>query len=75
MGAWGGPCRSPTYAVVERTGPDHAPRFRIAVQVEGLEPGVGEGTSKRIAEQAAAQALMAREGIGTLPEVGPTETA
>jgi ribonuclease-3 len=65
----------PTYAVVERTGPDHAPRFRIAVQVEGLEPGLGEGTSKRIAEQAAAQALLEREGIGALPEAGPTETA
>lgn len=65
----------PTYAVVERTGPDHAPKFRIAVQVQGLEPGLGEGTSKRIAEQAAAQALMTREGIGALPEAGPTETA
>lgn len=53
----------PTYAVVERTGPDHAPHFRMAVQVEGLEPGYGEGTSKRVAEQAAAGALLAREGI------------
>ncbi|MDP4006862.1 ribonuclease III [Methylobacterium sp. NEAU K] len=65
----------PTYAVVERTGPDHAPRFRIAVQVEGLEPGLGEGTSKRIAEQEAARALLDREGIGAAPEAGPTETA
>lgn len=65
----------PVYAVVERTGPDHAPRFRIAVQVEGLEPGHGEGTSKRVAEQEAARALMEREGIGTVPETGPTETA
>lgn len=53
----------PTYAVVERTGPDHAPHFRMAVRVEGLEPGYGEGTSKRVAEQAAAGALIAREGI------------
>ncbi|MCJ2073788.1 ribonuclease III [Methylobacterium sp. J-030] len=65
----------PTYAVVERTGPDHAPKFHIAVQVEGLAPGLGEGTSKRIAEQAAAQALLEREGIGALPTAGPTETA
>jgi ribonuclease III len=65
----------PTYEVVERTGPDHAPKFRIAVRVEGLAPGLGEGTSKRIAEQAAAQALMEREGIGALPAAGPTETA
>jgi ribonuclease-3 len=53
----------PTYAVVERKGPDHAPHFRMAVQVEGLEPGYGEGASKRVAEQAAAGALIAREGI------------
>ena len=55
--------------------PDHAPRFRIAVLVEGLEPGHGDGTSKRIAEQAAARALLEREGIGASPEAGPTETA
>lgn len=65
----------PTYEVVERTGPDHAPRFRIAVQVEGLEPGLGDGTSKRIAEQAAARALMEREGIGASADAEPTETA
>ena len=49
--------------------------FRIAVQVEGLEPGLGDGTSKRIAEQAAARALMEREGIGASADAGPTETA
>ena len=65
----------PVYAVVERSGPDHAPQFRIAVQVEGLEPGHGMGTSKRIAEQEAARTLMEREGIGAVPEAGPTETA
>ena len=54
----------PAYAVVERTGPDHAPRFRIAALVEGLEPGHGEGASKRVAEQAAARAVLEREGIG-----------
>lgn len=53
----------PTYAVVERTGPDHAPHFRMAVQVEGLEPGHGEGNSKRVAEQAAAADLLTRIGI------------
>ncbi len=54
----------PTYVVVARTGPDHAPHFRIAAQVEGLEPGHGAGTSKRIAEQEAARAVLEREGIG-----------
>jgi ribonuclease-3 len=45
------------------------------VQVEGLEPGLGDGTSKRIAEQAAARALMEREGIGASADAEPTETA
>jgi ribonuclease-3 len=53
----------PTYAVIERTGPDHAPHFRMAVQVEGLEAGHGEGNSKRVAEQAAAADLLALIGI------------
>ncbi|GJD88303.1 MULTISPECIES: ribonuclease III [Methylobacterium] len=60
----------PTYAVVERSGPDHAPRYHIAVQVEGLEPGIGLGPSKRVAEQEAARALMEREGIA---DAAPTE--
>ncbi|MER2265850.1 ribonuclease III [Methylobacterium oxalidis] len=64
----------PVYEVVERSGPDHAPRFRIAVQVEGVEPGYGEGTSKRLAEQEAARSVLAREGIGAgSPETNPTE--
>jgi len=53
----------PAYAVLDRSGPDHAPCYRIAVEVEGLEPGIGIGPSKRVAEQEAARALMAREGI------------
>ena len=55
----------PVYEVVERSGPDHAPVFRIAVRVEGIEPGYGEGASKRVAEQEAARAVLAREGIGS----------
>ncbi|GEP04679.1 ribonuclease III [Methylobacterium oxalidis] len=64
----------PVYEVVERSGPDHAPRFRIAVRVEGVEPGYGEGTSKRLAEQEAARSVLAREGIGAgAPETNPPE--
>ncbi|MGU3539360.1 ribonuclease III [Methylobacterium sp. A54F] len=53
----------PAYEVVERTGPDHAPVFRIAVRVAGIEPGLGEGSSKRLAEQEAARIVLRREGI------------
>ena len=47
----------PSYELVEQEGPPHAPRFTMRVTVEGREPAIGHGTSKRIAEQAAAQAL------------------
>ena len=53
----------PVYEVVERSGPDHAPIFRIAVNVDGVEPGHGTGSSKRLAEQEAAASVLAREGI------------
>ncbi|AWN41824.1 ribonuclease III [Methylobacterium durans] len=65
----------PVYEVVERSGPDHAPRFRIAARVVGVEPGYGEGTSKRLAEQEAARSVLAREGIGeAAAETNATET-
>ena len=32
---------TPAYEMVEQTGPDHAPRFRIAAKVQGLEAGRG----------------------------------
>ena len=54
----------PVYDVVERSGPDHAPVFRIAVRVEGLDPGVGVGPSKRLAEQEAARLVLEREITG-----------
>ena len=60
----------PTYAVVEQTGPDHAPKFRVTVKVKGKENGFGLGPSKRIAEQAAARSLLLREGVWTEEEHG-----
>ncbi|MGD0722834.1 MAG: ribonuclease III [Roseiarcus sp.] len=51
---------APSYVEVERSGPDHAPRFTIQVSLEGYEPALGSAASKRAAEQAAAQAFMAR---------------
>jgi ribonuclease-3 len=54
---------TPTYAVLERAGPDHAPRFCVAARIEGLAEAVGRGGSKRAAEQSAALALLTREGV------------
>jgi ribonuclease III len=49
----------PRYAEVTRQGPDHAPHFVSEVRVPGHPPARGEGSSKRIAEQAAATAMLA----------------
>jgi ribonuclease-3 len=54
---------TPNYRLAGRSGPDHAPFFEVAVEVEGFALAQGTGASKRVAEQAAAQAFLAREGI------------
>lgn len=53
----------PVYEERDRSGPDHAPQFRIAARVEGFKDCEGEGPSKRLAEQAAAEAFLRREGV------------
>jgi len=53
----------PQYVEVARKGPDHAPRFTSEVRITGKPPARGEGASKRAAEQAAARALLEREGV------------
>lgn len=53
----------PNYIEVSREGPDHAPRFTAEVHVEGVAPERGEGSNKRSAEQAAALAMLLREGV------------
>lgn len=53
----------PEYKVAGETGPQHAPRFAVRVEVDNLDPAVGEGNSKREAEQAAATAMLIREGV------------
>jgi ribonuclease-3 len=61
---------TPTYTVAEQTGPDHAPKFRVMVKVKGKDIGFGLGTSKRVAEQAAARSLLLREGVWKEEEHG-----
>ena len=54
---------TPYYREISRSGPDHAPDFEIEVVVEGVEGAIGRGKSKREAEQAAAEAVLRRDGI------------
>jgi ribonuclease-3 len=51
--------RLPDYKVVSRVGPSHAPHFVIAVSAWG-KTGVGEGSTKRMAERAAATDLLGK---------------
>lgn len=44
----------PRYVLVESSGPDHAMKFRMRVEVAGVALGEGEGASKKAAEQQAA---------------------
>jgi ribonuclease-3 len=54
---------TPSYREVERIGPHHDPEFRVAVTLPNRDPAEGRGRSKRAAEQAAAEALLKREGV------------
>jgi ribonuclease-3 len=53
----------PEYSEESRTGPDHAPRFTARVTIKGGHEAIGEGTSKRQAEQAAASAMLRQSGV------------
>ena len=55
--------QTPTYSERGRSGPDHAPLFRVAARISGLPDAEAEGPSKRLAEQAAAEAFLRREGL------------
>lgn len=59
---------TPYYEVVEESGPDHAKMFKVGVMTEGTMTGVGEGASKKEAEQRAAEV-----SLGVLKEVEVNE--
>lgn len=59
---------NPGYELIESSGPDHAPVFTISTQVQGFEPCLGKGPSKRAAEQDAAGQFLAREGVNAAQE-------
>ena len=48
----------PAYVEIGRTGPDHAPIFTIEVQLKSGQRASASASSKRIAEQAAATAML-----------------
>ncbi|MCE5316030.1 MAG: ribonuclease III [Parachlamydia sp.] len=55
--------QTPFYEVVSESGPDHSKRYRVRVCIsDGQELGQGEGNSKKMAQQAAAEDAMRKYG-------------
>lgn len=54
----------PRYRIVARSGPEHAPTFTVAVEVEGHATAEGQGGARRAAEQDAAARLLAQLEAG-----------
>jgi ribonuclease-3 len=50
--------RAPDYRLAARSGPHHAPRFVVEVEIGGVGTASAEGLSKQEAETAAARALL-----------------
>ena len=63
VGAGPRPRRCRDYARSAARARDHAPRFTVEVAIKGTSRRAAKGGSKRAAEQAAATALLAREGV------------
>ncbi len=53
--------RSPTYPIIDQSGPEHLKSFVAKIVWEGRELGEGEGRSKKEAETAAARDALARQ--------------
>ena len=64
----------PEYRLVHATGPDHEKTFRVEVAIEGEVLGVGEGSSRRIAETAAAARALERLWAQRTTRAGPPAT-
>lgn len=54
--------RMPEYKLLDRSGPDHAARFTVAVQVHGIGEAQATSNSKQDAETQAAEEFMRRFG-------------
>ncbi|HPD14623.1 MAG TPA: ribonuclease III [Planctomycetota bacterium] len=63
---------TPTYRVIEESGPDHAKSFRVVTMIEGVEYGTGWGRNKKEAEQHSARETLALvKTLWNAPEPAP----
>jgi ribonuclease-3 len=54
--------KMPEYSLIERSGPDHAARFTVAVSINGVGQAEATGSSKQEAETLAAEEFLRRFG-------------
>lgn len=59
----------PTYKVLDEAGPDHSKTFHVSVFIDDMLMGSGYGSSKKIAQQAAAAEALYRLNTLDLPEI------
>lgn len=52
---------SVSYELISESGPAHEKKFKVRVMFDGIELGVGEGSTKKEAEQLAAKAALEKE--------------
>ena len=63
---------TPTYRVIEASGPDHDKNFRVGVYVGETMIGIGHGPSKQIAQKEAAEDALGKiepEKVGPSPQL------
>lgn len=60
--------QSPSYPIVDQSGPEHEKRFVAKIVWDSRELGVGEGRSKKEAETAAARDALAKQNWKNPPE-------
>lgn len=61
---------NPTYQLLNERGPDHSKRFEVCVEIEGRRLSSGWGTSKKEAEQAAAQNALCELNLAEIDDAG-----
>lgn len=67
--------KSPSYPIVDQSGPEHEKRFVAKIVWDGLELGEGEGRSKKEAETAAARNALEKQYWKRLSSTEPHEAA
>jgi ribonuclease-3 len=55
--------RPPAYKILKESGPDHSKMFHVIAYIDDVETGEGTGSSKKEAEQAAAEDALKKLGV------------